>query len=550
MAHLDTQPWDGDLYPALYRDLALHPERVAPFFPLDPSSDLAWRTRARQITERWAGLGERRSQLCRALTGIAETLGPTAAQRENLERLASPDALVVVTGQQAGLLTGPLFTIYKALGTLARARAASKLLGVPVIPVFWVASEDHDFSEISKVSVQGHRGERLDFVLPGRSDGRSAGRIPVPAAAGRLVTSLLESQQPLGSGGDAVADALGAQLARRPMPASLAEWFTRQMHALLGEQGLLFYDPMWPALRHLAVPVFSAAADRAPEVNRVVNQAAQDLRAAGYAPGLDFEEGQVHLFVYRDGRRVAMHLRDGMLCTRDGEELFDAAALPEQVRRDPENFSPDVALRPVVQDWTLPVLAQLGGPGEIAYLAQLEGVFRLWEVSRPIIVPRPGATIILPEDAAILKETEIPLPRLRTEAIAALDAWLGRHGAIDIEATFAGKRKAIEQLYGELADHLGQVASTLPPLVEGNRERVLYQIGYLERKAKQHRRRAAHDISGQVRATSSRLFPGGGLQERVSNIYGYLLREGPEFLRALTVGLPADGLHHLVYWQR
>lgn len=544
---------DGALYPSLYRDLALDPARVSAFFPLAPDDPAAWRTRAAEVGGRWRDRDgrSRRADLCSALTDLHAALGPTNAQAHNLRRLADPEALVVVAGQQAGLLTGPLFTMYKAIGTIRRAAEAERLLGVPVVPVFWVASEDHDFSEVSGLRLADPSGRLVRFVLPGRGDGRSAGAITVPPSAVRLVEGFLLTFPPVHPTGDAVMENLVAQVraatAGRGM--SLAEWFTRQMHSLLGSFGLLFYDPMFPTLRRLAVPVLSRAADAASTIYAVTAEAADALRRQGYEPGLAFEEDQIHLFTYQQGRRVGLRRRGDMLCGRDGEEILRACDLAAAVERSPDDFSPDVTVRPVVQEWTLPVLAQLGGPGEVAYLAQLDRVFRWWDVTRPMIVPRPGATIVLPEDGAILDRTGIPFVQLRHEARAQLDEWLGQTATVDLSALFAAERASVAERYARLEQELRLVAPSLPGVVQANRDRVLYQLSYLERKAYQHRRRAAGDVVRAVTAAAGRLFPGGSLQERASNIYPYLLRDGVGFVHALAESLPVDGLHHRLLWK-
>lgn len=553
MAMESTPLNDGALYPSLYRDLALDPERVAAFFPLSPGDPAAWRTRAAEVSDRWrdrAGL-RRRAELCSALTELHAALGPTNAQTQNLHRLANPEALVVITGQQAGLLTGPLFTIYKAIGTIRRAAEAERLLGMPVVPVFWVASEDHDFSEVSGLRLADPNGRLARFVLPGRGDGRSAGAITVPSPAVRLVEGFLKTFPPAHPEGEAVAEDLVAQVQAATVGRgiSLAAWFTRQMHSLLGSFGLLFYDPMFPALRRLAAPVLSRAADAASAIHAATTEAADALRRQGYEPGLDFEEDQIHLFTYQHGRRIGLRRRGDMLCGRDGEELLPARDLAAAVERSPEEFSPDVTVRPVVQEWTLPVLAQLGGPGEVAYLAQLDRVFRWWDVTRPIIVPRPGATIVLPEDAEILDRTGMLFGRLRYEARAQLDEWLGGQAKVDLSALFAAERSAFTERYAWLERELTAVAPSLSGVVQTNRDRVLYQLSYLERKAYQHRRRVAGDVARAVAATAGRLFPGGSLQERASNIYQYLLREGPAFVHSLSETLPVDGLHHRLLWK-
>jgi bacillithiol biosynthesis cysteine-adding enzyme BshC len=539
-------------YPPLYRDLAADPARVRAFFPEPPFAPEAWRRRAAAVHASWRepGAQRRRAQVAAALEAAHARLGTTPAQDRNLRRLAADDALVVVAGQQPGLLGGPLYTTYKALGAIRLAREAEEALGCPVVPVFWVASEDHDWSEVSRASLAGPDGRVVELRLPGSGGFRSAGSVPLPPEARHLLGAL-EALYPPSAAGAAWAASLRASLqGRRP---TLAEWFTWQLHALLGSRGLLFYDPMWPALRAVAAPVFAGAASRAAAANAALREAGERLRAAGYTPGLDLDPDHVHLFAYVQGRRVALHLVDGRVRSRGGEVDLHPAELAERATREPTAFSPNVVLRPVVQDFTLPVLEQLGGPGEVAYLAELGAVFALWDRAAPLVGPRPGATLLTPEDVEALRRAGLEDPaELRGDPGPVLERVAAAASPVDLDAVFAAARQTVDGLYAGLARDLAPVSPHLPELVRGNHERVRYQLAYLERKAHQHRRRQLGDLGRALRAASGRLFPAGGLQERASLVHPYLFRWGEAFLDALEEALaPAAtfGDHPLLAWE-
>ncbi len=538
-------------YPPLFRDLTEAPARVAAFFPRPPADVGAWRSRAAEAWALWREprAHERRRQVAAALVAAHEGLGATPAQRRNLDRLAAADSLVIVAGQQAGLFGGPLYTAYKALGAVVMAAEAEAALGCPVVPVFWVASEDHDFSEVSRARLAAADGGLVHLSLPGHLDFRSAGSIPVPSEA-RYLVGELEALFPPKPTGVPFAQALRAPL-QRGGRLSLADWFTAQWQALLGGRGLLFYDPMTPALRAAAAPIFSAAAARAPAANEAIRRAGEQLRGAGYAPGLDLEPDHVHLFVYHGGRRLSLHAAGARIRTKDGEVEWSAEALAARALAEPTAFSPNVALRPVVQEFTLPVLAQLGGPGEIAYLAQLGAVFAGWDRRAPIVAPRPGATLALPEDAAALRRAGVGVEALRRDLEGVLERAAAADGAVDLDAVFARARSAVDERYALLEAELAAVSAHMPCVVRGNAERVRHQLDYLERKAHQHRRRARGDLVKGLRQAAGRLFPGGALQERNSSVYPYVFRWGGDFLEALAQALgPAStfGQHLLLYW--
>ena len=545
---------EAEVYPALYRALAEHPDEVSAFLPHAPESPQAWQSRAADVHRMWGGSegDTRRRAVVSALQACLQPLGgPRPAQERTLSALGRGDALVVVTGQQAGLLGGPLYTLYKALGAVIMAETASRALGCPVVPVFWIASEDHDWSEISHAEVVAADGDVVRLVLPGSGDFRSAGHIPVPPEARRLVGQLTALCPPSPAGAPLAARVLEGL--RRPGRITLAGWFGWQLQDLLGDTGLLFYDPMHPALRGLAAEVFAGAGERHAEANARISAAGEAMTRAGFAPGLHFDADHVHLLTYVGGRRVALHADSGRICTRDRQ--FDCAAeqLADRVRADPTLFSPNVALRPVVQDFTLPVLEQLGGPGEVAYLAQLGGVFALWDRPMPIVGPRPGATLILPRDAQALSVAGARPEEVRADLQQVLDRAAAKGSPVDLDALFAAEREALDARYTRLGAGLHGVSPHMAEIVRGNAARVRHQLDYLERKARQHLRRSQRGLATELRAAAARLFPAGALQERTVGPYPYLFDLGPGLvarIREALQGAPGPfGRHWLLTWE-
>lgn len=537
MPRIWAEPLSTEVYPALYQALTEHPETVTEFFPLPPADPAAWERRAGDVDRLWSGedgQGKRRA-LARAMGAIADKFGKTPQQAANLEALAAPGTLVVVTGQQAGLLGGPLYTLYKALGAVIRAEAAAAALGRPVVPVFWVASEDHDWSEISQVGAVSPGGEPVQLRLAGHGEGRSAGHHPVPQDARHLLGEL-EALFPAGPAGVGVLAALRAGLQRWGR-GTLADWFAGQLQDLLGQTGLLLYDPMLPALRQVAAPTLAAAVERAPRAHIALAEQAAALRMRGFAPGLEVDPDHTLLFTYLDGRRVSLHRSGDRVRSADGRIDWMLAAFAQQVAERPAEFSPNVVLRPVVQDCTLPVLCQLGGPGEIAYLAQLRPVFALWDRPMPIISPRPGGTVVGPEDRQALQAAGADLAELQRDVEAAVERAAGRVAPLDLEALFADEWAAWRDRFGKLESTLGGIGPGMPAIVRRNAEHVRHQLEYLEAKAHQHRRRAARAVVGELRAAAGRLFPAGALQERHQSVYPYLLQDGPDWLSALRQAL-------------
>jgi bacillithiol biosynthesis cysteine-adding enzyme BshC len=523
------EPCGAAPYPAAYRAYVDDFARLGPFFA-HPPDGAGLQRRASELDARWRG---ERGRVAAALAEYQERVGGDAAAAR---RLADPRALAVVAGQQAGVLTGPLYTVYKAVTVLRLAAACEAALGRPVVPVFWVASEDHDFGEVASTWAADAAGDLVRLSLPptpgaGR---RSVGDVPVPAAAAHLIERLVRLVP-------APDPAACARLAGAWCPGqSLADWFARQMAALFAPRGLVLLDPMLPALRRLAAPLGALAWERAADVEAGLRAAGERLRAAGFEPALAAEPGHTHLFARVGGERQLILRRDGRAVTRRGEPV-DPAALP------PEDLSYGVALRPVVEAALLPVLAHVSGPGEVAYQAQLAGVFAALGVDPPVVVPRLGLTLVAPEDA-LFAAGPGTLRRLRAEPTAVVDEALAAEAGLDIGARFEEERAALRARYAALAGDLAGVSPALPRLADANLARLLAQVDYLERKARQHRRRSRREFVRAAAAARNRLFPRGRLQEQILNAWPFVLRFGLGWLDELCEAAPLNPGHHVARW--
>lgn len=552
MPSLRCQPFPTVAYAGAYAALRDDFGRVAPFFAYDPADPAAWCARAEELDRSWSGSDghHRREQISQALDRYVLSIGGSQPQRNAAARLGDPRALVVVTGQQAGLLTGPLLTILKAITALRLAAQMEAALDRPVVPVFWIASEDHDFAEINQVRAVDGVQRPVRLRLPPMPNRRSIGEIPVPAAARHLVRAA-EALNGAGSSPDPEAvrwmeDTLASALRGHE---SLARWFARMMAILFADRRLVLLDPMLPELRELAVPVIRQAWRRAPAVNAELAAAAQRLRADGFTPGLNLEPDHLHVFHADDTERVALFHsgRDGVV-SRHREISLSPSAFEREVEGAPARFSPGVVLRPVVQEVLLPTLAQVSGPGEAAYLSQMRKVYPLFGRTMPVIVPRVGATLALPEDEEAAAAVSLSLGDLRDGRWRdALAREIRSRSDIDVTHRFAAEREAVRARYTALADDLsGRVAPALREIAERNATHVMYQLSYLERKAVQHERRRERALLHAVEGAAQRLFPDGRLQEATSSIVPYLLRYGLGLARELADTLPLDQGHMLI----
>ncbi len=521
--------------------LAFDFPRVSDFFRFDPGDPGAWPDRYQYLQTSYR---QDRERLAVALTAYNRRLGCTQATLASIDRLRDPSVTAVVTGQQAGILTGPLYTVYKALTAIVMAAKAERDYGIPAVPVFWVASEDHDYAEINHIRLLKETDQLETLALPGVPAGhRSVGDLPL----GSAVTKLLDDLEWMTPDSEAKAGLMAMLRDTAAWAANLADWCNMLMTRLLGQFGLICFDPMEPALRQMMAPVFRQALTITDGVNQAVLNAAESLKQQGFAPQLEFTPSQANLFIYAGGERLPLEMDGKGFTVRGRPELsYTREQLLELAESHPERFSPNVALRPVTQDEVLPTLAYVGGPGEIAYYAQLAEVYPQFGKVMPIIYPRLSLTLLDAATAAGLDRFGLTLADAARGGTDQLDAYLESIDPVGVDRLFAGIKTDFSEAYAQLGERLAAIDDSLPVLSQGNLGRILFQVGYLEQKARQHHRRRHKALGQEYRAVSREVYPGGEPQERVLNIFPFLFRYGPDLLDRLAERLNLDGFEHIL----
>ncbi|OGB94046.1 MAG: bacillithiol biosynthesis cysteine-adding enzyme BshC, partial [candidate division NC10 bacterium RBG_16_65_8] len=307
------------------------------------------------------------------------------AVRRRIDELCTPGGLAVCTGQQTALFGGPLFTLYKALTAVALASRLEHALRRPVVPLFWMASEDHDVAEADHVYLADRGGNltQLRHTAWASPDGFMPANLRLGPAIHETLARLREFL-PATEFSDALCDALArAYIPDRTLSEAFARWLTH----LLGETGLVLVDAADPDLKRLAAGIFRREVEEAPRTSAAILDVSRALRASGYPAQIDARPDGVNCFLLQAGRRALARDPAGFRL-RDTGEVISAAALHRMAQESPERFSPNVALRPVVQDTLFPTLAYVAGPGELAYFAQLRPVYAAFDVPMPAIVPR------------------------------------------------------------------------------------------------------------------------------------------------------------------
>lgn len=457
---------------------------------------------------------------------------PGARARQRLEAVRDGNGFVITTGQQAGLFGGPLYALYKAITAAVLADRLENRLGRPVAPLFWTASEDHDWYEADHTWVVGVDNEthRLELpAVPGAGD-QALHRLPM----GPGVVDCLAQFEALLPPTDFAPRYLDLLRDSFTAEATLPEAFEGVMSALLEPLGMLFVQAHAPVLKQLSSDVMHAELTDAESHEAALARRASELEEAGYEVQVPVLEGGVNLFaegpagrerVYRDG--------DGFVL-RHSETRLSLDEMGERLRTDPSRISPNVLLRPVVESAVFPTLAYVAGPGEQAYFAQLEPLFEAHGVGMPVVFPRLGTTVVESKIGKVLDKfdlTEADLARPFHE----LAGDRARDEVPDsVKKALGELRGTIARSVQELADVAREVDPTLKGPVQHVRSVAFDAVGDVEKKIVQAVKRQSEIALQQIEKAHHHLYPESKPQERVFNPFYYLVRYGEDFVGEVT----------------
>ena len=459
--------------------------------------------------------------LADALAAQARRRGDRPEQLEAIERLRDPATRAVVTGQQAGLLLGPMFTLSKAWTAVRLAQCADRP-DRPVVAVFWVASQDHDAAEIDHAFLLGPDERLRRTSLPFAADvpaGRAEWR---DGWTSRLSRELAEIY------GDTPQAREATDLLRRASAAggSVAEVFSRLVSDVLGETGLIVLDPMQPEVAARFAPLLKRDLDDPTVGPAGIREAGETLRGMGLRPQLGRADDATNLFVQEGGGPRRLLRFDGSAFHLDGrpERRLRASELKAWLDADPLAITPAAGLRPVVQDALLPTAQVVVGPGELRYFAQLRGVYRHHGVPMPSVRPRAHATVLEPPVARILARHGLDAATFAAAPDAALRE---RVLAVTGEAErFDRAARRLEEEGEVLIEATAGLDPTLEGAVRRSRATLERTLRRLRVKASDALTRREGILAEQFARLEAHLLPDGRPQERVLSPFSFFAKFG------------------------
>ena len=510
----------------LAADYAFQFSALAPFFSGDPSSPTSWVSAIANAQRQ----PRRREELSALLTKQLERRNAPVAAREAASRLRDPKTVAIVTGQQAGVFGGPLFTLYKGLTAAKLAAQISRDHRVSAVAVFWVESEDHDWDEVASVSVLDNELQRRTITVPAPP---GAGHSPIcTIKIGTEMTTTIDELASVLPPTEFTAELIADLRTAYTPGVSMSEGFARVLDRTLGEHGVVVFECADGAAKPLARDVFTHEMTHPGRTWALAGGAGQRLTAGGYHTQVDASSQKGAALFRIDGGRTAVETAD--------------AALIDEARSRPETFSPNVLLRPLVQDTLFPTVAYVSGPNELAYLAQLREVYEHFSVPMPLMYPRASATILDSASARFLEKHDLPFEALQARDESALNRLLAASLPESVDRALKEAEESIQEKMAAIIASVPAIDATLEGAAKSTLGKLQHDLATLRGKVISAAKKRDETLRRQFFRAQAQAFPDGVPQERALGSVALLNRYGPALVQRLMQELPLDFGHHWV----
>ena len=459
---------------------------------------------------------------------------------KNLDRLAA-GAVAIVTGQQVGLFSGPAYSIYKAVTALRWADAITKK-GTDAVPIFWLATEDHDLAEVNHSDWNTREG-LTRFELPAQEDNTDhrVGEILLGDAVQPLTAKAGAALE--GSFAEEFAAALRESYAPGETYGSA---FGKLMSRIFAGRGIIFIDPLDARLHRLSAGVYRRALEESQPLREALLARSKELENDGFHAQVKVTRESTLLFYNVNGRRQPLRSRNGDFSV--GKTRFALDELRAAIEKSPESFSANVLLRPIIQDTLLPTAAYIGGPAEIAYMAQNQIVYKSLLGRMPAIVPRAAFTLVDPLIARILAKFDLDVRDVFRGSQFLRKKMERKFLPRPLASRFESDEKSLRRLLDKYREPLAGLDSTLGGALDSAEGKILYQFLKLKEKAGRAENLRTGILNHKESLILSALYPHKDLQERTLCALPWLAQYGAEFLDKLSQNIDlAAPQHHLLF---
>ncbi|WP_240190018.1 bacillithiol biosynthesis cysteine-adding enzyme BshC [Bacillus sp. P14.5] len=470
---------------------------------------------------------------------------PSSVQVEKSLKKLKENAVVVIGGQQAGLLTGPLYTIHKVISIIKLAKEQEEKLKYPVIPVFWIAGEDHDYQEINHVFVE-QKGKLEKTGYPERaSDKRMTSEVHFNKETMRkwvnqIIHHFGETEFTKG-----LLMSLEKSIAQSE---SIVDFFSSIIMSLFKEYGLLIIDSAYPPLRKLEKPFFRHLLEGSDILSEKVKDQQNTILEKGFPLTIEMKDNAANLFINENGERILLEREGDSFKGKNGEVQYTLGQLEEILDTEPHRFSNNVVTRPLMQEWLFPTLAFIAGPGEIAYWGELKSAFDWAGNKMPPIVPRLNLTILERDVKRNIEELNLSLDSVLKDGVERerVQYWESVKDE-DLESRIGEAERMLMECYEGILPKACAVDKGLESIIEKNLSFHKQQFEYLRLKTN-HSLQSKYQLQlGKYDRVESSLRPGGAPQERLWNLYYFMNRYGEGFVKELMkLPMEFDGKHKII----
>jgi bacillithiol synthase len=467
-----------------------------------------------------------RDEIVSLLTRQNKNFGCSEKTLENIQLLEKAGSYCVFTGQQVGIFGGPLYTFYKAISAIKLAKSFSQKFGKNLIPLFWLASDDHDFDEVKSVGLLDKENNfvQLDYLPREDVSGKSMAKISLDENIEKLLSQLKDCFFQTEFEDDVFKKLKDLYHPGGKITQAFASWLS----FLLGKYGLVVIDPSDAEFKRLALPVFLKEIENPKKTNQLLQKTNLKLKSLGYHLQVHKTEDLANFFI-DEGKRVRVKIADEKFTLEGTDKRLSGDELKKIIQEDPSRISPNVILKTVVQSYVFPTAIYVGGPGEISYYAQTKEIFEFFDVGMPVIYPRASLTLVEPKIEKILEKYSLPFTQLFDDVESLINFVMRKNLPHSLEKNL---KEANERIQEEL-DSLEKVIRfdpTLERTLKTTQNKIGFELKSLEKKIFQSHKKQNQIISDQIHKAKSHLFRDRKLQEREISILPFLVRYGFEII--------------------
>lgn len=508
----------------LIHDYRYNYENISSFFDYHPFKSYTQRVQDLQ------GRTFKRDELANTLHTMNKQWAAPDPTVHNIERLKDKQSVVVIGGQQAGMLTGPLYTINKIISLIHCAKEQEQKLEIPVIPVFWIAGEDHDYDEINHIFLLDNN-DMTKYQSPQHIATKSPiSKVQIDQEkTEKWMKKIFGTFQET----DYTKELYDAVKLCLDQSTTYVDFFARLIYRLFPDEGLVLIDSDDKQLRLLESDFFVQMIQNQPRISESVYRNEELLNNLGYTTSLELERDDAHLFVHNAGERILLKRdAEGNWVGKQNEIKLTTEAMLNIAVNEPHRLSNNVITRPLMQELLFPSLAFVGGDGEIGYWAVLQNAFHAFKMNMPPILPRLSITYISRNIESLLKKHNITASQaINTGVSSVKDRWFSNQCGNEIEQTSEQLKATISQVHEPLREMAEQIRSDIGDMAHENLTRLHQNINFLKNRMIKELKEKYSQQLNQFDLINAVLYPQAGLQERVWNILPLINMYGFDFLQ-------------------